>query len=332
MGNIILMFYAKKGSGYMDDAQKIIKRIINNVENVVVGKSHVIEKIIIALIGGGHVLLEDVPGVGKTVMVHAIAKSIGCSFKRIQFTPDLLPSDITGVSIYNQKIGDFEFKVGPIMSQIILADEINRTSPKTQSSLLEVLEEHQITVDGNTYRVKEPFMVLATQNPIEYEGTFPLPEAQLDRFMMKISIGYPEASQEKAILRRFKLDNPVRRLSPVVSAEDILNLQSHVREIYVDESIDNYIVSIVSSTRKNQHVQLGASPRGSLALFRAAQAMAVVRGRDYVLPDDVKELAIPVLSHRLIIKPESKLLGITSEDIINNILSQVPVPVGRKNV
>jgi MoxR-like ATPase len=265
-------------------------------------------------------------------MVHSIARSIGCSFKRIQFTPDLLPSDITGVSVFNQKIGDFEFKVGPIMNQIILADEINRTSPKTQSSLLEVLEEHQITVDGVTYKVQEPFMVLATQNPIEYEGTFPLPEAQLDRFMMKITVGYPEAEDEKAILRRFKMENPVHKIQPVITADDILELQEYVKGIYVDEAIDDYIVNIVRATRTSPDIQLGASPRGSLSLFRAAQAWAVVNGREYVLPDDVKELARPVLGHRLIIKPESKLMGLTSEEVLSNILKQVRIPVVRRNV
>lgn len=306
-----------------------LDRLIDNIEKVIIGKRPVIEKVVMALISGGHVLLEDVPGVGKTVMVHAIAKSIGCCFKRIQFTPDLLPSDITGVSVYNQKIGDFEFKVGPIMNQIILADEINRTSPKTQSSLLEVLEEHQITVDGNTYKVEEPFMVLATQNPIEYEGTFPLPEAQLDRFMMKISIGYPDMNEEKAILRRFKTENPIEKIGPVLSAEDIMSIQSYVKQVYVDESIDDYIVSIVHSTRKHMDVELGASPRGSLALFRGSQARAVVRGREYVLPDDVKDMAKAVLSHRLIVRPEAKLKGITPENVLDNILRQVHVPVVR---
>lgn len=316
----------------MSNYQEDIYAIVRSVESVIVGKRRVIEKIVAALISGGHVLLEDVPGVGKTVMVRALAKSLGCSFKRIQFTPDLLPSDITGVSVFNQKLGDFEFKVGPIMNQIILADEINRTSPKTQSSLLEVLEEHQLTVDGKTYKVQEPFMVLATQNPIEYEGTFPLPEAQLDRFMMKISVGYPEAEDEKAILRRFKTESPIDAIQPVVMAEEILKLQQYVREIYVDESIDDYIVNIVKATRNSPDIQLGASPRGSLALFRAAQAWAVINGRDYVLPDDVKELAKPVLAHRLIIKPEVKLQGGTSEDVMAGILKQVHIPVMRRNV
>lgn len=315
----------------MDSNLEMINRLIGNVESVIVGKRKVIERVVEALISGGHVLLEDVPGVGKTMMVQAVAKSIGCTFKRIQFTPDLLPSDVTGVSVFNQKIGDFEFKVGPIMNQIILADEINRTSPKTQSSLLEVLEEHQVTVDGNTYRLKEPFMVLATQNPIEYEGTFPLPEAQLDRFMMKISIGYPEPDDEKAILRRFKESNPIRDVRPVLTGDDIIELQNSVKQVYVDESIDGYIVDIINATRHSDDLQLGASPRGSLALFRASQARAIMRGRGYVLPDDVKELVKPVLSHRVIVKPESKLMGISAERVLDNILRMVHVPVVRRN-
>lgn len=316
----------------MDNTIDKIEGLIQNVENVIVGKRRVIEYISAALISGGHVLLEDVPGVGKTVMVQAFSKSMGCSFKRIQFTPDLLPSDITGVSVFNQKTGDFEFKVGPIMNQIVLADEINRTSPKTQSSLLEVLEEKQVTVDGNTYKVKEPFMVLATQNPIEYEGTFPLPEAQLDRFMMKISIGYPDLEEEKKILRRFKVENPIDNLKTVISGDEILEIQSIVRKVYVDESIDDYIVNIVRATRENKNVQLGASPRGSLSLFRAAQAWAVINGREYVIPDDVKQFVKPVLSHRIIIKPEGKLMGIEPVDVLENILKQVRVPVVKRYV
>jgi MoxR-like ATPase len=316
----------------MNNYQDEISAIIKSVESVIIGKRKVIEKVIAALISGGHILLEDVPGVGKTVMVRALAKSLGCSFKRIQFTPDLLPSDVTGVSVFNQKLGDFEFKVGPIMNQIVLADEINRTSPKTQSSLLEVLEEHQVTVDGRTYRLDEPFMVLATENPIEYEGTFPLPEAQLDRFMMKISVGYPDFKDEKAMLRRFKTDNPINFIKPVVSADDIIDMQKYVKGIYVDESIDDYIVGIVDATRKSDDIQLGASPRGSLSLFRVAQAWAVIKGREYVLPDDVKELAKDVLGHRIIIKPEVKLRGLTSEDVLTNILRQVHIPVVRRYV
>lgn len=316
----------------MNTAIEQIAKLLESVESVIVGKRKVIEKVTAALISGGHVLLEDVPGVGKTMMVHAIAKSIGCSFKRIQFTPDLLPSDITGVSVFNQKINDFEFKVGPVMSQIVLADEINRTSPKTQSSLLEVLEEKQITVDGRTYKLEEPFMVLATQNPIEYEGTFPLPEAQLDRFMMKISIGYPEKEDEKEILRRFKVENPIDMVEPVLEAKDIIEIQKFVREVHVDESVADYIVSLARATRDNPDIELGVSPRGSIALFRASQAWAVLSGRDYVVPDDVKEMAKQVLCHRIILKPELKIQGKTAEDLLEDILKQVHVPVMRRYV
>ncbi|MDI6619424.1 MAG: MoxR family ATPase [Clostridiales bacterium] len=317
---------------FLENSKEKINSLVENVESVIVGKRKVVEKISAALISGGHVLLEDVPGVGKTIMVRALAKSLGCSFKRIQFTPDLLPSDITGVSVFNQKTGDFEFKAGPVMNQIILADEINRTSPKTQSSLLEVMEEHQVTADGKTYSLKKPFMVLATQNPIEYEGTFPLPEAQLDRFMMKISIGYPVEDEEKAILRRFKTENPIDSLKEVLTSDDILEIQDDVKKIYVDDSIDDYIINIVRATRNNPDILLGASPRGSLALFRVSQAWAIINGREYVLPDDVKNLAKSVLGHRLIVKPEVKLRGITSDDIMSNILGQVHIPIVRRYV
>ena len=305
---------------------KVIEDIISNIEKVIVGKRTTIEKIIICLISGGHVLIEDIPGVGKTTIVQALAKSINCDFKRIQFTPDLLPSDITGVSIYNQKTGEFEFKPGPILSQIILADEINRTSPKTQSSLLEVMEEHQITVDGKTYKLNEPFMVLATQNPIEYEGTFPLPEAQLDRFMMKISIGYPEPQEELAIIRRFKIENPIDTLEPVAEPDDINRLKNLVKNINVNDKIENYIVSIVNKTRNDDEITLGGSPRAALNLYRASQARAFIMERDYVIPDDVKSLAPYILAHRLILEPECRLKGINAEDIINRIVSSIQVP------
>lgn len=305
---------------------KIVEEIISNIEKVIVGKRDTIEKIIICLISGGHVLIEDVPGVGKTTIVQALSKSINCDFKRIQFTPDLLPSDITGISVYNQKTGDFEFKRGPILSQIVLADEINRTSPKTQSSLLEVMEEHQVTVDGNTYKLNEPFMVLATQNPIEYEGTFPLPEAQLDRFMMKVRIGYPDPKDELAIVRRFKTQNPMKIIEPVAEPEDIINLKNEVKNINVDSKIENYIISIVNKTRDNDEIALGGSPRATLNLYRACQANALVAGRSYVIPDDVKSLAPFVLAHRIIIKPECRLKGINSYDVIENIISSTEVP------
>jgi MoxR-like ATPase len=304
----------------------VLQNIISNVERVMVGKRGTIEKIIICLISGGHVLIEDVPGVGKTVLVHSIAKSINCDFKRIQFTPDLLPSDITGVSIYNQKTGEFEFKKGPIMGQIILADEINRTSPKTQASLLEAMEEHQITVDGVTYKLKEPFMVLATQNPMEYEGTFPLPEAQLDRFMMKVNIGYPDETSELNMLKRFKEINPLTELKPVASTEDIIRIKNEVKSVMVNSGVEMYILSIVRSTRENDKILLGASPRASLNLYRASQGRAILKGRDFVTPDDVKYVSKPVLNHRIIVKPEYRLKGLSVEDVIDEILKSIKVP------
>ncbi len=304
----------------------VLQDIISNVEKVMVGKRGTIEKIIICLISGGHVLIEDVPGVGKTVLVHSIAKSINCDFKRIQFTPDLLPSDITGVSIYNQKTGEFEFKKGPIMGQIILADEINRTSPKTQASLLEAMEEHQITVDGVTYKLKEPFMVLATQNPMEYEGTFPLPEAQLDRFMMKVNIGYPDETSELNMLKRFKEINPLTELKPVASTEDIIRIKNEVKSVMVNSGVEMYILSIVRSTRENDKILLGASPRASLNLYRASQGRAILKGRDFVTPDDVKYVSKSVLNHRIIVKPEYRLKGLSVEDVIDEILKSVKVP------
>ncbi len=304
----------------------VLQNIISNVEKVMVGKRGTIEKIIICLISGGHVLIEDVPGVGKTVLVHSIAKSINCDFKRIQFTPDLLPSDITGVSIYNQKTGEFEFKKGPIMGQIILADEINRTSPKTQASLLEAMEEHQITVDGVTYKLKEPFMVLATQNPMEYEGTFPLPEAQLDRFMMKVNIGYPDETSELNMLKRFKEINPLTELKPVASTEDIIRIKNEVKSVMVNSGVEMYILSIVRSTRENDKILLGASPRASLNLYRASQGRAILKGRDFVTPDDVKYVSKSVLNHRIIVKPEYRLKGLSVEDVIDEILKSIKVP------
>lgn len=303
-----------------------VERIINNVEKVIVGKRGAIEKIMICLLAGGHVLIEDVPGVGKTMLVHSLAKSINCDFKRIQFTPDLLPSDITGVSIFNQKTNDFEFKFGPVMSQIILADEINRTSPKTQSSLLEVMEEHQVTADGVTYRLNEPFMVLATQNPIEYEGTFPLPEAQLDRFMMKIGIGYPSYDGELDMLRRFKESNPINELKAVALPEDIIAAQEEVKKVFVDVKVENYILAIINATREKNEILLGASPRATINLYRASQGRAFLQNRDYVTPDDVKSVAKSVLGHRIILKSEYRLKGVTNEEILDKLLYSTIVP------
>jgi MoxR-like ATPase len=312
--------------GDIMENHEIIQRIITNIEKVIVGKRSAIEKVMICLLSGGHVLIEDVPGVGKTMLVHSLSKSINCDFKRIQFTPDLLPSDITGVSIYNQKTSDFEFKFGPVMSQIVLADEINRTSPKTQSSLLEVMEEHQVTADGTTYKLKEPFMVLATQNPIEYEGTFPLPEAQLDRFMMKISIGYPHMEGELDILRRFKSQNPLNELQDVATPEDISKTKEIVRNVFVDEKIEQYILSIIKATREKEEILLGASPRATINIYRASQGRAFLYKRNYVTPDDVKSVVKPVLGHRLILKPEYRLKGMTNEEVLDKLLFSIMVP------
>lgn len=311
----------------MIKTKKITGIIQENIEKVIVGKKDAIQLIMIALLSKGHILIEDVPGVGKTTLISCLAKSLNMSFKRIQFTPDVLPSDITGFSMYNFKSGEMEFKSGMIMSQIILADEINRTSPKTQSSLLEVMEENQITVDGMTYPVPQPFMVLATQNPIEYIGTFPLPEAQLDRFFIRITLGYPGKREEMNILSRFQSENPLNEISHVADSADILALQAQVRLVNVAESIKEYITEIVASTREHHDLSLGASPRGSLFLMRAAQASALLDERDYVIPDDVQKLVIPVLSHRVIIKPEAKLRLMTAERILKSIINSIHVPI-----
>ncbi|KKC29109.1 MULTISPECIES: MoxR family ATPase [Caldanaerobacter] len=307
-----------------------VEKIIENIEKVIIGKREAVELVIIALLAEGHVLIEDVPGVGKTSLVKALAKSINASFRRIQFTPDLVPSDVVGVTVYNQQKREFEFKPGPIMSNIVLADEINRTSPKTQSSLLEAMEEKQITVDGVTYPLPKPFMVLATQNPIEYEGTFKLPEAQLDRFMIKIEIGYPSEAEELEILANFEEKNPLEELKPVVNAEEVIKMQEEVKKVYVEDIVRNYIVNLVSSTRKSKAIRLGASPRATLNLMRSAQARAYCQGRDYVLPDDVKALAVPVLSHRIILRNEEKFEGLDERMFIKNIVDTTKVPVVRR--
>ncbi len=310
----------------VQDLATAVQRVIGNVEKVIVGKGEAVAFSLIAVICHGHVLIEDVPGVGKTVLTKAIARSIGCTFKRIQFTPDLLPSDVTGTSIYNQKTSNFEFRAGPIMAQIVLADEINRATPKTQSALLEAMEEAQITVDGVSYRLPEPFMVMATQNLIEYEGTFPLPEAQLDRFMMNISIGYPKATDEMNILDSHQHHHPLDDLAQIMTADELVIIQQQVRNIHVDPSIREYIVAIANATRNHNNIYLGASPRGSLALFRAAQALAAMRSRNYVIPDDVKLLARPTLAHRIIVTPAARVRSITSTAILDEILQSVPVP------
>ena len=308
------------------DLAAAVQRVINNVEKVIVGKAESVAFSLIAVICRGHILIEDVPGVGKTVLTKAIARSIGCTFKRIQFTPDLLPSDITGVSIYNQKTDNFEFRAGPIMAQIVLADEINRATPKTQSALLEAMEETQITIDGLTYRLPEPFMVMATQNPIEYEGTFPLPEAQLDRFMMNIKLGYPKTGDEMNILDTHQFHHPLDDLEQIMAAEELVLIQQQIRSIHVDPSIREYIVAIANATRNHNSLYLGSSPRGSLALYRASQALAAIRGRGYVIPDDVKLLTKPTLAHRIIVTPAARVRAITSTAILDEILQSVPVP------
>lgn len=308
-----------------------LPEVMNNVSKVIIGKKEVTEKILVALLCGGHVLLEDVPGVGKTTLVHAIAKSIGCTFKRIQFTPDLVPSDITGLTVYNMKRGEFEYKQGPIVSNIILADEINRSSPKTQSSLLEAMQERQVTVDGSTYKLPQPFMVLATQNPIEYEGTFPLPEAQLDRFTLRITMGYPTFLEEKKILSTYKEANPLNNLEAVVTEEEIAAMQQEVEKIFVDESIQDYIIQITQLTRNHDDIYLGCSPRATLALFNAARALAYIRERTYVIPDDVKELIQVTLAHRLILKSEAKIQGKSENSVLTEIVKSVRVPVVKLN-
>lgn len=307
-----------------------IHKVLQNINKVMIGKEEAATLSMVALLAEGHVLLEDVPGVGKTMLVRTLAKSLDCDFKRIQFTPDLLPSDVTGVSIYNPKELEFEFRGGPILGNIVLADEINRTSPKTQSSLLEGMEESSITVDGKTIPLKQPFFVMATQNPIEYEGTYPLPEAQLDRFLLKLKMGYPTPAEEKNMLERTSNGHPIKTIEAVITREELLSVQDQVREVYVESIIHHYIVELVTATRNHDSVYLGVSPRGSIALMRAAKAYAFIRDRDYVLPDDVKYLAPFVLSHRLIMTSESSFEGISASDVINEVLEQVSIPVRRE--
>jgi MoxR-like ATPase len=302
------------------------ERVLDNVEKVIVGKRREVELAFLALMADGHLLIEDVPGIGKTVLAKSIAKSVGCSFKRIQFTPDLLPSDITGVSIYNQQSGEFEFRPGPILAQVVLADEINRATPKTQSALLECMEERQVTVDGVIHPTPRPFLVMATQNPIEYEGTFPLPEAQLDRFFMRLTLGYPAPQDEMDILERQQYLHPIEALERVIGAPQVEEIQQAVKNVYVDPLIRRYVVSIVGAIREHPEVYLGPSPRGSLSLVRAAQAYALLRGQEYVLPDDVKALAEVVLAHRIIISPAARLREVTAREVLEEVLAQVPVP------
>jgi MoxR-like ATPase len=305
--------------------QESTEKVIANVERVIVGKHKEVRLALVALLCQGHLLIEDVPGTGKTVLAKAIARSLGCSFRRIQFTPDLLPSDVTGLSIYNQKTQEFEFRPGPIMAQIVLADEINRATPKTQSALLECMEERQATVDGITHPMPEPFMVIGTQNPIEYEGTFALPEAQLDRFMLRLQLGYPQPLEEIVILDEQKRAHPIEELDEVAGVEELRTMQAGVREIYVDSAVSDYIVRLVNATRSHPDVYLGASPRGSLALYRAGQAYAALSGRDYVIPDDIKVLAVPALAHRLIVKTAATVRDVDAVLIVRELLESVPI-------
>ncbi len=312
----------------MSDVKKFAERVIDNIETVIIGKRSSIELAVIGLLCQGHLLIEDVPGVGKTMLARSLARSLGCIFSRIQFTPDMLPSDVTGVSIFNQVSREFEFRPGPIMAQIVLADEINRATPKTQAALLEAMEEQQVTVDGITHILPDPFLVLATQNPIEYEGTFPLPEAQVDRFLLRLRLGYPAALDEVNILERQQFQHPFKKLDKVVSVEELNAAQQAIRGIFVSPALKRYIIDLVGQTRKHSEVYLGASPRGSLALFRSAQARATILGREFVLPDDIKALAVPTLAHRVILGPGARLRDLNAEQVVEEILRSVPVPGG----
>ena len=308
------------------DAAAVARRIADNVGNVIIGKSDVIEQALAALIADGHILVEDVPGVGKTMLARSLALSIGGTFSRIQFTPDLLPSDVTGVSVYNQGTGDFNFRSGPIAAQLVLADEINRATPKTQSALLEAMEERQVTVDGVTHPLPAPFLVIATQNSIEYEGTFPLPEAQLDRFLMRVSVGYPQFDEEMTIIAQQEFSHPIQELEAVATPEDVIQLQHAAQSVYVDTLVREYLVSLSEATRGHQDAALGASPRASLGLFRTGRALALIRGRDYVLPDDIKELAVPALAHRVVLTPAARMRGVRPERLVAEVLNTVAVP------
>ncbi|MBE3039921.1 MAG: MoxR family ATPase [Chloroflexi bacterium] len=312
----------------MADIQSFGNKLIKNLEKVIVGKRQPIELIVVGLLCQGHVLIEDVPGVGKTVLARSLAKSLGCSFKRLQFTPDMLPSDVTGVSIYNQSKLAFEFRPGPIFAQVVLVDEINRATPKTQAALLEAMEERQVTVDGKTHPLPNPSMVLATQNPIEYEGTFPLPEAQLDRFLLRVRLGYPNSTDEIEILNRQQLRHPIETLKSVIKVDELKEAMEEIKKVYVSDAIKRYVVELTNRTRQNTDVYLGASPRGSLALFRTGQVAAALAGRDYVLPDDIKRLAVPVLAHRVIVGPAARLRELSAEKIVQEILDNTPVPGG----
>jgi MoxR-like ATPase len=306
---------------------QVAARVKANVEQVLVGKGQVIELCLAAILGGGHILIEDVPGIGKTTLARSLADSLDCNFKRIQFTPDLMPSDITGIHYYNQKTSEFTFRPGPVIAQVVLADEINRATPRTQSALLEAMAERQLTVDDVTISLPAPFLVIATQNPIELEGTFPLPEAQLDRFLLRLRLGYPEATEEEEMLTRFESADPLSALEPVASGQEVLDFQATVRRVYLDPVLRNYLVQLVQATRRHPDVELGASPRASIGLYRCSQAMAAIQGRDYVTPDDIQVLAPYALSHRMILKSQARLRERTAEHIVGELLHQIPVPV-----
>ncbi len=310
----------------ISQVEAFARRVINNIERVIVDKRASVEMTVVGLLSKGHLLIEDVPGVGKTMLARSLARSVGCSFGRVQFTPDMLPSDVTGVSIFNQLTQEFEFRPGPVMSQIVLVDEINRATPKTQAALLEAMEERQVTVDGKTHPLPRPFMVLATQNPIEYEGTFPLPEAQLDRFLLRVSLGYPSPTKEIDILDQQQFHHPIEDLEPVASLEEVLAAQEAIKSVYVSPALKQYIVSLINQTRRHDDVYLGASPRGSLALYRTGQALAAIYGRDFVLPDDVKRLTTSVLAHRMIINPSAQLRDLSVASVLKGILKDLPIP------
>jgi MoxR-like ATPase len=312
------------------DVAGVANRIIANIEKVIIGKRQVLALALAAYFSEGHILLEDVPGVAKTMFARALARSVGCTFKRLQCTPDLLPTDVTGVSIFNQKSGEFEFRAGPVFAQTLLADEINRATPRTQAALLEAMAERRVSVDGQTYVLKAPFLVLATQNPVDQEGTFPLPEAQLDRFLVRLTLGYPSMDEEAKMLARLQMGHPIDDLKPVVSAEDVIACQEAIRKVEVDEKVTRYILSVVHASRDNEDVLLGGSPRASIALFRTAQALAAISGRDFAVPDDVKKMAQPVLAHRLILKPESRLRKRTPAAVVKDLVDDAKVPITEK--
>lgn len=311
----------------MADVATLGKRIVDNIEKVIVGKRGPVRLTLVALLSQGHVLLEDVPGVAKTMLARSLAASLGCSFSRVQCTPDLLPSDITGVSVFNQQTSKFEFQPGPAMNQVVLADELNRATPRAQAALLECMAERQVTVDGTTYELAEPFLVIATQNPIEHEGTFPLPEAQLDRFLMRLSIGYPSFTDENELLERLRYSHPLDALGQVANADELVAAQDAVREVFVHEKVRQYLVRIVHATRRNDDLALGASPRASIALYRSSQALAAMEGREFVIPDDVKYVAEPILCHRMIVSSEARLRGKTAEEVVASVISSIPAPV-----